>query len=148
MRPPSAAFGEGEPRVGASHRLTILVLEDDPINNELVCLMLARILGEEACRFARAATGAEALRLATDERPDLITLDLNLPGMDGGEVLKRLGADPDLAGVPVIVLSAWPYTPEAGERPAAVLEKPVSLERLRQAVWQVLGEPGAPRAIV
>ncbi|MER7109769.1 response regulator transcription factor [Streptomyces sp. NPDC000229] len=77
----------------------ILVVDDDPTVSEVVTGYLERA----GFAVARAADGPEALRLAADHRPDLVVLDLMLPGMDGLEVCRTLrGQGP----VPVIMLTA------------------------------------------
>ncbi|MEV6401148.1 response regulator transcription factor [Streptomyces sp. NPDC051907] len=80
---------------------SILVVDDDPTVAEVVTGYLER------AGFAvdRAADGLQALRLAAERKPDLVVLDLMLPGMDGLEVCRRLRAD-DPAPVPVIMLTA------------------------------------------
>jgi DNA-binding response OmpR family regulator len=80
---------------------SILVVDDDPTVAEVVTGYLER------AGFAvdRAADGPQALRLATGRRPDLVVLDLMLPGMDGLEVCRRLRAG-EQAPVPVIMLTA------------------------------------------
>ncbi|MBM3125155.1 MAG: response regulator, partial [Chloroflexi bacterium] len=80
----------------------ILIADDVPDNIAL----LARYLQNEGCTFVSAATGIEALEKAKSENPDLILLDINMPGMDGFEVLKRIRADQALAHLPVIFLTA------------------------------------------
>ena len=80
----------------------VLVVEDNAVNRYLV-----RYLLEAAgCRVVEAEDGAQALVVAQRERPDLILLDIQLPGLNGYDVLARLRADPMLAGVPVIALTA------------------------------------------
>jgi signal transduction histidine kinase/DNA-binding response OmpR family regulator len=79
----------------------VLVIDDDPATRDL----LRRVLSKEGFRVATAANGEEGLRLATELRPDAITLDVLMPGMDGWAVLAALKADPDLADVPVIMLT-------------------------------------------
>ena len=81
---------------------SVLVVEDEPDIRNLVVLHLAR----EGYRCRTAATGAEALREARTQPPDLIVLDLMLPEMDGLEVCRRLRADPNTTGLPVIMLTA------------------------------------------
>ena len=77
-------------------RKQIMIVEDDvPIGD-----MLEEVLTRESYRVSRAYSGTEALLLLSKERPDLILLDLMLPGLSGEEVL------PKLRGIPVIVVSA------------------------------------------
>ena len=79
----------------------VAVVEDNPDNR----LLLHAILGE---RFAvlEYASGEEALAGFAAERPDVVLLDISLPGMDGLEILARIRADAALAGLPVIALTA------------------------------------------
>jgi signal transduction histidine kinase/CheY-like chemotaxis protein len=80
---------------------TVLVVDDDPVVREI----LTRVLSKEGFRVVSAGKGEDALRLARQERPNAITLDVMMPGMDGWTVLSTLKADPELAGIPVIMLS-------------------------------------------
>ena len=66
---------------------------------------MRRFLVKEGFRVALAAGGAEGVRLAGELRPDVITLDVMMPGMDGWAVLTALKADPALAEIPVIMLT-------------------------------------------
>ena len=78
---------------------TVLVIDDDPAARAITRRLLAR----EGYRVIEAADGKTGLRLAREHRPDLITLDILMPGMDGWAVLSALKADPDLAATPVIL---------------------------------------------
>ena len=79
----------------------ILVIEDDPI-----ALRLARYTLENAgYQVITASNGLEGLRKAR-ERPDLVVLDIMLPGMDGFEICHRLRAEPETAQLPLLILSA------------------------------------------
>ncbi|MEG4810800.1 response regulator [Microcoleus sp. F8-D3] len=80
---------------------TVLVVDDDPISRDLIQRALAR----QGLHVEVAGGGEQALRLAKQLRPDAITLDVIMPGMDGWAVLSALKADPDLAEIPVILLS-------------------------------------------
>ncbi|MGQ9681690.1 MAG: ATP-binding protein [Anaerolineae bacterium] len=82
----------------------ILVVDDDPDFVRLLRRMLADRL--EASSILEAASGEEALEMLEKVQPDLMLLDLSLPGMDGREVLARMSAGPSMAQVPVIVISA------------------------------------------
>jgi PAS domain S-box-containing protein len=80
---------------------TVLVIDDEQNARDL----LKRSLQGDGCHVVTAKSGAEGLSAAAKLRPDLITLDVMMPGMDGWEVLKKLKADPDLRDVPVIMIS-------------------------------------------
>jgi PAS domain S-box-containing protein len=83
---------------GASN---VLVIDDDATVRDL----LQRVLGKEGFRVVSASGGEEGLRLARELRPDAITLDVMMPGMDGWAVLSALKADPDVSDIPVIMLT-------------------------------------------
>ncbi|MEW6210166.1 MAG: response regulator [Acidobacteriota bacterium] len=80
---------------------SILVIDDDQAVREL----MERFLIKEGFRVHCAATGDEGIRLAKERRPDAITLDVIMPGVDGWAVLAALKADPELADIPVIMLT-------------------------------------------
>jgi class 3 adenylate cyclase len=80
----------------------VLVVDDDEGNRAL----LARRLQREGLQATVAASGEEALRLLTGGAFDLVLLDMVMPGLDGGQVLARLKADPTTAAVPVIMISS------------------------------------------
>jgi CheY-like chemotaxis protein len=105
----------------------ILIVEDDEDLRE----MMAQMLTLEGYAAATAANGREALDYLQDaRRPEVILLDLMMPVMDGWEFRRRQQADPALAGVPVIVLSALDRSRAAGVNAAAFLEKPLDFDRL------------------
>jgi len=80
----------------------ILHIEDDPANRLLVRKLLAKA-GHEVID---AADGLEGVRLACTVRPELVLVDLNIPGLDGFEVTLRLRSEPSLAGVPIVAITA------------------------------------------
>ena len=79
----------------------VLVIDDDRSARDLMVRMISR----EGFRVVTAWGGEEGLRLARDLQPALITLDVLMPGIDGWSVLKELKADPDLAKIPVILIT-------------------------------------------
>jgi two-component system cell cycle response regulator DivK len=79
----------------------ILVVEDVEFNRDLIVQLL-----EDDYEVLTAADGAEGIRLAEQERPDLILMDLSLPVIDGWEATRRIKADKALKGIPIIALSA------------------------------------------
>lgn len=83
-------------------RPLILAADDMPRDLEL----LSRILERDGYDLALAGKGSQALELAAKEKPDLILLDVLMPGMNGIEVCRRLKADPATQGIPVIFITA------------------------------------------
>jgi len=81
--------------------LRVLVIDDEPNAREL----LQRSLTKDGFSVILASSGEEGLRLARARRPDLITLDVMMPGMDGWEVLRELKADADVNRIPVIMVT-------------------------------------------
>src|SRR5690349_14482562 len=82
--------------------MIILIVDDEPAGRET----LAALLLSQGYQLAFASSGAEALRQADELQPDLILLDVMMPGLDGFEVCQRLRADPVLGDVPIILLTA------------------------------------------
>jgi CheY-like chemotaxis protein len=106
---------------------TILVIDDDPTVHDL----MRRFLSKEGFWVETAAGGEAGLALARQLRPAAITLDVMMPGMDGWAVLAALKADPDLANIPVIMLTMvdnknMGYTLGASD----YLTKPIDRNRL------------------
>ncbi len=80
----------------------ILHIEDDPANR----LLVRKLLQSAGHEVIDAADGLEGVRLACAQRPDLVPVDLNIPGLDGSEVTLRLRGEPSLAGVPIVAITA------------------------------------------
>jgi signal transduction histidine kinase len=80
----------------------ILHIEDDPGNR----LLVRKLLQTAGHTVTEAADGLEGVKLACAERPDLVLVDLNLPGLDGYEVTLRLRGEPSLRGVPIVAITA------------------------------------------
>jgi PAS domain S-box-containing protein len=80
---------------------TVLVVDDDPA----VCDLFKHWLVKEGFHIETALDGEEGLRLARDLRPDVITLDVLMSGMDGWAVLSALKTDPDLSDIPVVLVT-------------------------------------------
>jgi CheY-like chemotaxis protein len=109
----------------------VLIVEDDADLRE----MMAQLLSLEGFQTATAANGREALEyLHHSESPDVILLDLMMPVMDGWEFRRLQQADPALAAVPVIVLSALDQNRTADVTASAFLKKPLDFDRLLQLV--------------
>ncbi len=79
----------------------ILIIEDDKFLRELITQKLIK----EGYETSEAVDGEEGIRKVKEEKPDLVLLDLILPGIDGFEVLSKKREDPGLVQIPVIILS-------------------------------------------
>ena len=117
----------------------ILLVEDNELNRD----MLSRRLTRRGYTVVVAEDGEQALDLARSERPDLVLMDMSLPGIDGWEATRRLRADPGIAGIRVIALTAHAM---AGDRERALEAgcndydtKPVEMDRLLQKIATQLG---------
>jgi CheY-like chemotaxis protein len=115
-------------------RPPVLIVEDDADLRE----MMAQILTLEGFGAQTAANGREALeylgRLDRTARPKVILLDLMMPIMDGWEFRRRQRADPAMAAVPVVVLTALDQARAADLQPDAFLRKPLDLDQLLELV--------------
>jgi CheY-like chemotaxis protein len=112
---------------------TILVVEDDAATREALTL----ILRSEGFAVLGAANGQEALgQLRAAPPPDLILLDLMMPIMDGWQFRREQVQDPNLAAIPVLVLSADGNVQQkaASLRVAGYLQKPVDVENLLEVI--------------
>jgi len=90
----------GDPGAQARTNL-VLVVDDDPVARDI----LQRLLEDEGYSVATAVDGADGLKRAKELRPSLITLDVIMPGFDGWAVLEALKQDPDLSGIPVLMVT-------------------------------------------
>jgi CheY-like chemotaxis protein len=112
----------------SGHR--ILVVEDNPLNLKLV----RDVLTAYGYEIVEAQTGEDGVSLAADCAPDLVLMDLQLPGIDGYEALRRIRQDPRTGAVPVVALTAFAMR-EDRERTAdagfdGYLSKPISVREL------------------
>lgn len=120
-----------------SRAKTILICEDDQNLRQLV-----RVILGDGYHFVEAHTGHEALELALKIRPDLIILDLMLPGASGLDVLTGLREKLTVAETPVIVMSAWGHADQAALDAGAdrFVPKPFEPDELKAIVSEVLDE--------
>ena len=115
---------------------TILVVEDDPDSREV----FTELLRGEGHPVVAVRSGAEALAyLRREKRPSVILLDMLMPEMDGWQFRKAQQSDPDLAGIPVVVVSALRTVANSAMRfgAAAFLPKPIAPEDLIGAISRV-----------
>ena len=118
---------------------TILIVEDVELNRDLLIQLL-----EDRYRLVVADNGEHAIERASDESPDLILMDLALPGMDGWELTRKLKANRALSHIPIVALSA--HAMRAHEERAmesgcdAFLTKPIDEALLYRTLARYLGD--------
>lgn len=119
----------------------ILHVEDNASNRKLVRDLLAT----RGYHLVEADTGEEALVLAERERPELILMDLELPGLSGIAVTERLRAHPELGSVPIVAVTALAFRADVDRAKAAgcnmVLTKPYDPMELLLLVEKYIGPP-------
>jgi CheY-like chemotaxis protein len=119
---------------------TILVIESYSDTRELLSVLLYR----QGYKVIEAGSGPEVLLKASGTHPDLIIMDLDLPGLDGIQAAQRIHGNPGLSGIPIFVVSAY-LTPEveAEVRAAGCVEmfgKPFDVSSLLETISITLGE--------
>src|SRR5829696_2007891 len=107
----------------------ILIVDDEPAVADLI----EAVLVGEGYTVAIARDGAQGLLLARDWRPDLILMDVMLPGVDGGTAIRRLKSDPETAEIPIVAMSAGRTIRRQSEELSdadAALAKPFDIDAL------------------
>ena len=116
----------------------ILVVEDNDNNR----LLVRDVLHASGYRVVEAETAEDGLRMAAEQPPALILMDIQLPGMNGIEALRRLRADPATRAIPVIAVTASAMTQDRRQILAAGFDgyqpKPISVKGLLQTVREML----------
>ncbi len=137
-----AQIATPDPPAGPAAPL-ILIVDDHPLSAR----SLKDYLAFKGCRVELAGDGGEALRLAGLIHPDLIIMDVQMPGMDGLEAIRRLRALPDMKATPIIALTALAMpgdrdrTMEAGA--TEYVSKPARLEQLHKLIRSLLQRGGS-----
>ena len=116
----------------------ILIVEDNPKNLKLV----RDTLQVKGYRTIEAGTGEEGVRLARDQQPALVLMDIQLPGISGIEAFRRLRADPTTRAIPIIAVTASVMAQERQKVMAAGFDgfqgKPISVRELLETVRGIL----------
>ncbi len=122
---------------------TVLIVEDNP-NNRMIMRDMMEVQGH---RTLEAVDGPAGLDMAVRHRPDLILMDVQLPGMDGYEVTRRLKAQEETKGIPIIAVTSFAMKGEEDRaREAgcdAYLSKPIDIHKLVETVKKFLSAKGA-----
>ena len=120
----------------------IMIVEDNERNLKL----LRDVLGAYGYRTVEARSGEEAVTLARDEHPELVLMDIQLPGMDGVAALRELRSSASSASTPIVAVTAFVMKEDRDRFLAAgfdaYLEKPVDVRALRSCVESYLGAGG------
>jgi CheY-like chemotaxis protein len=119
---------------------TVLVADDRPAGRELV----RTVLEKAGFKVLEACDGNEAIRLARESKPDLIILDLHMPGLDGFGTIEELRRDAAFASTPIVALTA---SAMQGDRERAIsvgfsgyITKPIRLAALRLEIERLLNQ--------
>jgi two-component system cell cycle response regulator DivK len=116
----------------------ILIVEDQSLNRKLV----RDVLQAKGYRTVESKNGEDGVRAATEQRPELILMDIQLPGINGIEALKRLRANPDTCAIPVIAVTASAMQQNRTEIIAAGFDgyqaKPIKIATLLELVRATL----------
>jgi two-component system, cell cycle response regulator DivK len=122
----------------------ILVVEDTEDNRQIVRDLLSSV-GYE---LIEAVDGAEGVAMAQSQHPDLILMDIQLPGMDGYEATRQIRAVPELAGVPIIAVTSYALSGDEAKTRAAgcdgYVAKPFSPRQLLAKIREFLPETPPP----
>jgi two-component system cell cycle response regulator DivK len=117
----------------------ILVVEDQEDNRQI----LRDLLGNAGYDLVEAENGEEALFELAKQRPDLILMDIQLPIMDGYEATRRIRADPEMKGIPIIAVTSYALAGDEAKALAigctAYITKPYSPRALLAKVREYLG---------
>lgn len=117
----------------------ILIVEDNELNRDMLSRRLARRGFEVVC----AVDGEEGVAAVRDQHPDLVLMDMSLPGIDGWEATRRLKDDRATAAIPVIALTAHAMDGDRDKALAAGCDdydsKPVELSGLLEKIARLLG---------
>ena len=117
----------------------LVVADDEPDQLEF----LATVFEDHGAEVFRAMDGDEAFDLVRRERPDLLTLDLEMPGLNAGDVFEKIRRDPELEGTKVCIITGHPELRKliydrSVRPPEGYMDKPVDEERLLYNVRRIL----------
>lgn len=118
----------------------IIGIEDNPANQELICSIILQMTDYQ---LEVVSDGSFGLELILNQAPDLVLLDMNLPGMNGFDVFERMSRHPDMKDIPVIAMSSDTITADV-EKMKAIgihyhIEKPFKSAKLLKEINQIIG---------
>ncbi|HKV14338.1 MAG TPA: response regulator [Reyranella sp.] len=117
----------------------ILVVEDTEDNRQI----LRDLLGMAGYEMVEARDGAEGVAKATEHRPDLILMDIQMPVMDGYEATRRIRTNPELKSIPIVAVTSYALSGDEEKTRAAgcdgYIAKPYSPRQMLAKVREILG---------
>jgi two-component system, cell cycle response regulator DivK len=121
---------------------TALIIEDNPDN----MVLITRLLEKAGYQTMRAISGLEGVKMAVDNAPDFIILDIQLPDIDGREVLRRIRGIKVAASIPIIAMTSYAMSGDREKLLAAgcdgYIEKPIDPMRVISQIQQVTEKAG------
>lgn len=117
----------------------VLVVDDEPVIRAVV----RDVLREEGYAVVEAPDGRTMLEILARECPDLVLMDVMMPGLDGREVFRVLRSREDLPEIPVVMMSAAATADRLDPSIAAFLPKPFDLDQLMETVADLIGHPNS-----
>ena len=124
------------------HVKTILVVDDEPILRTIV----REILHEEGYAVIEASDGRGMLEIMARERPDLVLMDVMMPGVDGRDAYRQLRSRPENRDVPVVMMSAAVQSHRLDPSIAGFVPKPFDITDLIALVVRLIGHPNSSNA--
>ena len=122
----------------------ILIVEDNPLNMKLFSAMVAA----QGYGVLQAGDGLFGLELARREHPDLIIMDVDLPGISGLEATRLLKADPGTCDIPIIITTAYEYDDEIRASGCdGYMSKPISVADFVALIDSLMAENPQPRYV-
>lgn len=121
---------------------TVLIIEDNPKNRKV----FKDILSVNGYKSIEAEDGNEGYKMAKEHNPDLIVMDVQLPGANGYEVTRRLKSDDDTKDIPIIIVTSFAMAGEENEARAAgcndYITKPINIHQFVETIKKYLPDKG------
>src|SRR5829696_745187 len=121
---------------------TVLVVDDEPVLRTIV----REILHEEGYAVIEAEDGQVMLEIMAREHPDLVLMDVMMPGVDGRDAYRQLRSRPEHRDVPVVMMSAAVQSHRLDPSIAGFMAKPFDLNQLVELVVRLIGHPNSSNA--
>ena len=121
---------------------TVLIIEDNPKNRKV----FKDILSVHGYKSIEAVDGEEGYKMAKEHKPDLIVMDVQLPGANGYEITRRLKSEDDTKDIPIIIVTSFAMAGEENEARVAgcndYLSKPINIHQFIETIKKYLPDQG------